>query len=97
MPVNFIQHINQNTTLTAAQKLRLLDDFVYGEGYTDTVLNTSGETIPNPVSKTQFFNRQVSKYIMSRIELYRGGEAGRAANDTAVAEAKTTFQDQLGA
>jgi len=66
MPVDFIQHINDNTNLTAQQKTDLLDDFCECYGYQETI---DGE--PNPTSKKDFANDKAKRYFIESVNSVR--------------------------
>jgi len=68
---DFIGYINTTSSATAAQKAKFLDDFCYGLGYVDTMQDTSGATIPNPETRTQFANRAILEWLKSVVKAQR--------------------------
>lgn len=80
-----------------AAKNKVIDNFVYAYGYTDTVPNPNfgqpGEpaTIPNPVGKQPFFNRIIRDYIRDVVQ----SREIKAAEDAARATAAGTIDTDL--
>ena len=71
--LNFIQFISQNSPqLSTDQKVRLLDDFCVQLGYQEFL--EDGVT-PNPQSKTEFANWQITRFIKSTVEVKREMDA----------------------
>jgi hypothetical protein len=93
MALNFVQYINANTNLTTEQKVKLLDDFVYSHNYTDTVIDANGNQVQNPVTKTQYFNKLVSQFILGGIVRINS----RTASLTTANEIRSTYETELGA
>lgn len=79
---DIVQSINLAlTNFSAEQKVKLLEDYCFGRGYKEQIIDeTTGETIPNPVSKKAFMNYDISINIIKRIiDNYRKQEAMKAA------------------
>jgi len=70
--LNFIQFISQNSPqLSTDQKVRLLDDFCVQLGYQEFLEGGS----PNPQSKTDFANWQITRFIKLTVEAKREMDA----------------------
>lgn len=78
---NFVT-ILQNASLTNAQKTRLLDGFVYQNGYTDMVEGPEG-LIANPETKQQAFSRIMTAFVKDSVKAY---EASIAADQARIAK-----------
>ena len=70
MALDFIAFINQNVSLSAAQKQAMLNDFCEQYGY-DEEIEIGGELIPNPVSKVEFANERIEAFIRETVHATR--------------------------
>ena len=63
-------------TVPDGSQARALNATVYLNGYTDTIPNPQnpGQTIPNPVSKLQFFKSVIINQIKENIKAYESKE-----------------------
>ena len=68
--LDFVGFINDNWQATPAKKLALLDSFVAQYGYEEMI-----NGIPNPVSKREFTNVQITGFIRDSVNAFRRGEA----------------------
>jgi hypothetical protein len=75
MPIDIIQHLNDNVDLTAGEKASLLDDFCAQYSYQE--LDEEGN--PNPVSKKDFANDKIKTYIKDSVNARRITVAKAAA------------------
>ena len=96
MALNFVQYINSNTGLSASQKTQLLDDYIHACGYIDTIIDAQGNAIPNPVTKSQYFNKALSAHILGKIVGYNVQAATNAKAIETDATIKSVFSVELG-
>lgn len=76
--LDFIKHINDNVSLSAAKKTAMLNDFCEQYSYQETIENPEGgDPIPNPVTKKEFANEKIARYIIGTVNAARL-KAGRA-------------------
>jgi hypothetical protein len=84
MALDIIGHINQEAVnLTTQQKLKMLDDYASYFGYSDTLEDGDGNTIPNPETKKEFANRMIEKHIRDIVKSVRKRRA----------EAQVTYEE----
>jgi hypothetical protein len=71
--LNFAGFINDNWDTTAAKKQAMLVDFCDQYGYEEEIEDPEnpGEFIPNPITRTQYFNYHVTQYIRQSVEAAR--------------------------
>jgi hypothetical protein len=84
MALDIMGHINQEvTSLTLQQKQDMLNDYVSYFGYSDTLEDAQGNTIPNPETKKEFANRMIEKHIRDIVKSVRKRRA----------EAQVTYEE----
>jgi hypothetical protein len=71
MALNFVGYINTTSSASTAEKSRFLDDFCYGLGYSDTMKDIAGNTVPNPETKAQFANRAIMEWLKATVKARR--------------------------
>lgn len=69
--ITFINSEQPVASWTAEEKIAFLNDFVATGGYQETVTNEAGETVANPVTKKEFANRMIIKYIARCVNGWR--------------------------
>lgn len=74
-------------TIPDAQLQRILNGVVYQNGYTDNIKDANGNTIPNPVSKTQFFDQVTYRFWKESVKAYESSTAAETARLAALASA----------
>lgn len=85
MTLDFIAFINQNVSLSTAQKQAMLDDFCEQYGYQEEIEDFEGNLIPNPVSKVKFADERIYDFIRETVHATRIRRAKEA----------TTFEELI--
>lgn len=70
---------------------RVVNAVAYNNGYTDTVTDMNGNTIPNPISKAQFCKNLVKGWIKANVVSYEAAMAADAARLEAIASAEANI------
>ncbi len=76
MTLDFIAFINQNISLSAANKQAMLDDFVAQYRYPEFL--DEEQQIPNPISKAEFANSKIEQFIRETVHAIRHRRANEA-------------------
>ena len=91
MPLDYVSFINSNVTWDNDKKLRMLNGFVYQYSYQDEIEDEEGDLIPNPVSKVDFANQQIERFIRENIKAWEANQDAEAARLATIAEVDSEF------
>ena len=71
--MDIIGYISDNVSLTAEKKTAMLDSFCEQYSYQEMVGDPEdeGETIPNPISKKDFANEKIEKFVVDTVNAAR--------------------------
>lgn len=78
--MDFIEFINTEWEASATKKQALLDDFCEHLGYQKTVGTEDGNPIPNPVTKKEFANERIARYIIETVNVIRKRNAEKSVS-----------------
>lgn len=71
MALDYVGFINQNTSLNAAKKQAFLDDFCEQYNYQDQIEDDDLNLIPNPVTKKDFANEKIDRFLRETVNVIR--------------------------
>ena len=77
--LDFVTFIAANWDAPAATKQAMLDDFVEAYHWQENITDEDGNEIPNPVTKAQLTNYQITRFIVETVNAVRKRRAEQAA------------------
>ena len=73
-------------TFPSAQATRILNGYVFQNGYQDTIEDGDGKSTPNPQTKKAFAKEKLVSYIKENVKAYEANADANTARKAAITD-----------